>query len=64
MPAHADELFFIPILLAIFGLITLVFAVINWINGFWTVKSRLVYSLLTLFALAILWSFYFWNLLG
>lgn len=64
MPAHADELFFIPILLAIFGLITLVFAVINWINGFWTVKSRLVYSLLTMFALAILWSFYFWNLLG
>lgn len=64
MPAHADELFFIPILLAIFGLITLVFAVINWINGFWTVKSRLVYSLLTMFTLAILWSFYFWNLLG
>lgn len=64
MPANSDQLFFIPILMAIMGLTTLVFAVINWIKGFWTVKSRLFYSLLTVFALAILWSFYFWNLLG
>lgn len=64
MPANSDQLFFIPILMAIFGLTTLVFAVMNWIKGFWTVKSRLFYSLLTVFALAILWSFYFWNLLG
>jgi CubicO group peptidase (beta-lactamase class C family) len=64
MPANSDQLFFIPILMAILGLTTLVFAVINWIKGFWTAKSRIFYSLLTLFALAILWSFYFWNLLG
>lgn len=64
MPANSDQLFFIPILMAILGLTTLVFAVINWIKVFWTAKSRIFYSLLTLFALAILWSFYFWNLLG
>jgi len=64
MPANSDQLFFIPILMAIFGLTTLVFAVINWVKGIWTIKSRLFYTLLTLFALAILWSFYFWNLLG
>jgi hypothetical protein len=64
MPANSNQLFSLPILMAILGLTTLVFAVINWIKGFWKVKSRLFYSLLTMFALAILWSFYFWNLLG
>lgn len=64
MPANSDQLFFIPILMAIFCFTTLVFAVINWVKGFWTAKSRVFYTFLTLFALAILWSFYFWNLLG
>jgi hypothetical protein len=64
MPANSDQLFSIPILMAILGLTTLVFVVINWIKGFWSAKSRIFYSLLTLCALATLWSFYFWNLLG
>lgn len=64
MPANSEQLFLIPILMAVFGLTTLVFAMINWIKGFWTVKSRMFYTLLTVFALAILWSFTFWNLLG
>jgi hypothetical protein len=64
MPANSDQLFSLPILMAIVGLASLVFAVINWIKGFWTVKSRLFYTLLSVVALAILWSFYFWNLLG
>ncbi len=64
MPANSELLFIIPKFMAIFGLTTLVFVVLNWIKGFWTIKSRLFYSLLTVFTLAILWSFYFWNLLG
>ncbi|MDO9086265.1 MAG: serine hydrolase domain-containing protein [Anaerolineaceae bacterium] len=63
MPANSEQLFFIPILMAIFGLTTLVFTVINWIKRFWTVKSRLFYTLLSVFTLAIIWSFTFWNLL-
>ena len=64
MPANTDQLFKLPIFMAIFGVLTLVFAVINWVKGYWSIKSRVFYTILTLFAIAILWSFYFWNLLG
>lgn len=63
MPVNSDQLFFMPKIMAVFGLLTLVFAVINWIKGFWTVKSRLFFTLMAVFALAIIWSFTFWNLL-
>jgi len=63
MPANSEQLFFIPTLMAIFGLLMLVFAVIAWVKRFWTLKTRLFFSLLAIFALAILWSLYFWNLL-
>jgi len=63
MPANSEKLFFIPTLMAIFGLLMLVFAVVAWVKQSWTFKARMFYSLLTIFALAILWSLYFWNML-
>ncbi len=63
IPANFEQLLFIPILMAIFGLLLLVFSVIAWIKHSWTLKTRLFFNLLTIFAVAILWSLYFWNLL-
>lgn len=63
MPPNFDQLLHIPLLVAFLGLIMLVFSVIVWIKRFWDLKSRLFYSLLTIFALAIVWSLYFWKLL-
>ncbi len=63
LPANSEILFFMPTLMAILGLLMLVFSVIAWVKRFWTLKARLFFSLLTIFALAILWSLYFWNLL-
>jgi hypothetical protein len=62
-PANSEMLFLMPTLMAIFSLLMLVFSVIAWIKRLWTLKARLFFSILTIFALAILWSLYFWNLL-
>ena len=63
MPANFDQLTLIPTLIAILGLLMLVFTVIAWAMNIWTAKNRFFYSLLTVFGLAIIWSLYFWNLL-
>jgi hypothetical protein len=63
MPANFEQLLQIPTLLAILGILMLVFTMIAWIKRFWIGKSRFFYSLLTVFGLAIIWSLYFWNLL-
>ena len=53
----------LPLLIGMFGLLMLPFAVIAWINRFWTLSARLSYTFLTLVAFAILWSLTYWNLL-
>jgi len=63
MPENFGKLFAIPTLIAALGLIMLVFSAIAWVQHFWTAKSRVFYSILTIFALLIVWSLYFWNLL-
>jgi CubicO group peptidase (beta-lactamase class C family) len=63
MPANFDQLLLIPTLIAILGLLMLVFTLIAWTTHFWTGKSRFFYSVLSVFGLAIIWSLYFWNLL-
>jgi hypothetical protein len=63
MPASFDQLLRIPTLLAILGILMLVFTLIAWTSHFWTGKSRFFYSVLTVSGVAIIWSLYFWNLL-
>ncbi len=63
MPANFDLLLFIPVLLAILGILMLGFALIAWNKRFWNGKSRIRYTVLTIFGVTTLWSLYFWNLL-
>ena len=63
MPANFDLLLFVPVLLVILGILMLGFTLIAWIKRFWNGKSRVFYTVLTIFGVAILWSLYFWNLL-
>jgi hypothetical protein len=61
--AEFKTLLALPVLIGIFGLLMLPFAVIAWIHRFWTLSARLSYIFLTLLACAILWSLTYWNLL-
>ncbi len=63
-PPALDVLLKIPLLLAGLGGLMLVFAILAWFKGYWNAGARLVYSLLTLFALAVNWSLVYWNLLS
>lgn len=53
----------LPILAAVFGVLMLPFAILAWMKRFWTVGARLSYTLLTLWAFAVLWSLNSWNML-
>ncbi|WP_448334934.1 serine hydrolase [Bellilinea sp.] len=64
MPAGFDLLMQIPLLLLVLGGIMLVFSVVAWVKGYWQIGGRLFYSLTCLWALAILWSLSYWNLLA
>jgi hypothetical protein len=48
---------------AVLGISMLPFAILAWVKRYWTVGGRLFYSLLTVFAFAILWSFTYWKFL-
>lgn len=45
-----------------FGLAFLIFTLIAWFKKYSSVKNRVFFSLLAIWASAILWSLYFWNL--
>jgi hypothetical protein len=62
-PAGLDTFMVLPLTLGILAIIMIVFALIAWIKRFWTFGARLSYTFLTLFALAIVWSLTYWNLL-
>ncbi|MBE2201363.1 MAG: beta-lactamase family protein [Anaerolinea sp.] len=53
----------LPILAAIAGVAMLIFTVLAWQKRFWTVSARIFYTLLTGWALALLWSLHYWNFL-
>ena len=53
----------LPILAAIAGVAMLLFMVLAWQKRFWTVSGRIFYTLLTGWALALLWSLHYWNFL-
>ena len=41
-----------------------IYVVLAWKSGYWSVAFRLYYTLITLGAVAFLWFIHFWNLLG
>ena len=52
------------LLAAVLTTVLAAMAVLVWRKGFWGVKSRIHYSLVTLAALAFAWFLNYWNLLG
>jgi hypothetical protein len=57
-----DVLLLFPYVLALSGLGVVVFAVLAWAQGWWTVRARLFYNLLALAVVGLLWQMAFWKL--
>jgi len=59
----ARAVLLLPLLSAVLTGITLFLAVLAWRRGYWSLWSRLHYSLLGLSGLAFIGSLHYWNLL-
>ena len=64
VPAAIKALLWIPIVTTILTALALWFAVRAWKRRMWSVWGRLHYSLIAAAALAFVWFFVYWNLLG
>jgi CubicO group peptidase (beta-lactamase class C family) len=73
--SYGEDLFFgfppsltaalmLPIITSILTLGVAVFAVLSWRRGYWTRFRRVHYTLFALFAIGLVWFYWFWNLLG
>lgn len=62
-PAWFNILTLLPVAAGICGLAMVPFALLAWAKRLWTVGPRLSYTLLTVWALVILWSLNYWNFL-
>ncbi len=54
----------LPILSSILTLGVVVCALVAWMRGYWTRFRRLHYTLFALFALGLVWFYWYWNILG
>jgi len=54
----------LPILITILTVGVLVFAVLVWKEGFWTRFRRIHYTLFAIFAVGLVWFYWYWNVLG
>jgi hypothetical protein len=54
----------LPILISILTLGVVVFAVLVWKEGFWTRFRRIHYTLFAVFAVGLVWFYWYWNLMG
>jgi hypothetical protein len=57
-------LYLIPWVIAVLTAAALVFTVLAWKDRYWHVSGRIHYTVVTLAAVALVWFFYYWNLLG
>jgi hypothetical protein len=75
LSSYKDSLFFgfppaltvalmLPILASILTLGVAVYAVVIWRRGYWTRFRRVHYTLFALFAIGLVWFYWFWNILG
>lgn len=63
-PASLTAALMLPILASILTLAVAVYAVLAWRRGYWTRFKRVHYTLFALFALGLVWFYWFWNILG
>lgn len=63
MPPFFDLLMNVPIFLTVLAVLMLLFCLLAWLKGYWGVGGRIFYTLTCLWALGILWSLNYWNLL-
>ena len=54
----------LPILASVLTLGVAASAVLAWMRGYWTLFRRVHYTLFALFALGLVWFYWFWNILG
>jgi hypothetical protein len=54
----------LPILIAILTVGVAVYAVLIWKEGYWTRFRRLHYTLFAVFAIGLVWFYWYWNVLG
>ena len=64
VPPFFKVLLVLPVLAAVLTVGALVFTVLAWKDGYWGIVGRVHYTLVTIAALAFLWSLNFLNLLG
>ena len=63
-PASLTAALMLPILTTILSLVVVALAVLAWKNGFWSRFQRIHYTLFALFAVGLVWFYWYWNLLG
>jgi hypothetical protein len=54
----------LPILITILTVGVAVYAVLVWKEGFWTRFRRIHYTLFAVFAIGLVWFYWYWNVLG
>lgn len=64
IPASLSAVLALPLLISLLTLGTAVFAVLAWKNSFWNLTRRIHYTLFSLSALAVVWFYFHWNILG
>jgi len=63
-PVSMTAALMLPILATALTLVVAVFAVRAWREGYWTRFRRIHYTLFALFALGLVWFYWYWNVLG
>jgi CubicO group peptidase (beta-lactamase class C family) len=64
IPSSLTVALMLPILASILTLFVAVFAVLCWKRGYWTRFRRVHYTLFALFAIGLVWFYWYWNVLG
>jgi CubicO group peptidase (beta-lactamase class C family) len=63
-PTALTAALMLPILTSILTLGVAVLTVLAWTNGYWTGFRRVHYTLFAVFAIGLVWFYWFWNVLG
>jgi len=63
-PASLTAALMLPILSSILTLGVAVSAILSWKRGYWTRFRRVHYTLFAIFAVGLVWFYWYWNVLG
>ena len=64
VPPAARPVFFIPSIVILLTVVTIIMMVLAWKNSYWNTWGRVHYSLVALALSFYTWSVWFWNLVG